>query len=482
MLSRAPRLALIAVIAALSLEGVYRGFLWTAARLARDTPPHAFEIYAVGESTAAGVPYPPRTAPAYLVKKILGGTVDHRTIVVTVTARAGESIFPQAARFERAIRARRRDDPGVVLIYAGHNDAAYEESTPAFELLRERILYRSALLRDLFFLVEEHVPAWRVRTLGTYEYHLRRVVELARASGLTPILTTTVSNTADMDPWLSADGEAVLGPGEALEKRGEWAKALSLYRAAAVKRPELADYLRFKTARCLARLGRWDDAAPMFHASVEARIPDNFGRATSAQNEVVRRLSGEYGVPLVDAEALFATASPHGVPGDDLFIDGQHPDFRGYVLLAGEYARAVSAATGARVFEPMAWSPALLDALGVTKTEQALALVEAGRWYFSVASRHSHLGPRLDAAAARFRTALALDPTSFSARLGLELTAAARRPGFLDRNSDWLGTHRLFYGGAYDFRAEIRPDLLVRLRAEGAPEARLAALLAATGP
>lgn len=482
LLPRALLGLLVSGLLALSAEGAYRACLWTVARLTRDTPPRAFEIYAVGESTAAGVPYPPRAAPAFLVKKILGGTVDHRTIAVTIVARAGESIYPQAARFERAIRARRHDDPGVVLIYAGHNDAAYAETAPPFEALRERVLYRSALLRDFFFVVEERVPSLRVRTLGTYEYHLRRVIESARASGLTPILTTVASNAADMDPWLSADGEGTLTAGEALEKRGEWAKALAAYRAAAVTRPDLADYLRYKTARCLARLGRWAEAGPLFRACVEARVPDNFGRASSAQNEVVRRLAKEYGVPLVDAEELFARASPHGVPGDDLFVDGQHPNFRGYVLLAGAYARAVSYATGARVFEPMAWSPELLDQLGVTKAEQAISEVEAGRWYFSVASRHSHPGPRLDAAEARFRAALALDPASFSARLGLELTGAARRPGFLERNVDWLGAHRMFYGGAYDIPAELRPELLVRLRAEGASEARLAALIAATGP
>ncbi len=482
MLSRASLVALVVLLIAIVVEGGYRAFLWTAARLTRDTPPRAFEIYAVGESTAAGVPYPPRTAPPYLVKKILGGTVARRTIAVTVVARAGESVYPQAARFERAVRARRRDDPGVVLIYAGHNDAAYEDETPWFETVREKLLYRSAIVRDLSFLIEERFPGARVRTLGTYEYHLRRIVELARASGLTPVLTTVASNLADMDPWLAADAEGVLIPGEALEKRGEWARALELYRAEAARRPALADYLRYKSARCLARLGRWQEAAPLFRACVDARVPDNFGRATSAQNEVVRRLAREYRVPLVDAQALFAAASPHGVPGDDLFIDGQHPDFRGYVLLAGAYARAVAEATGARLFEPMTWSPSLLDELGVTKEEQSLADVEAGRWLFSVASRHAHPGPRLEAAAERFRRALAKSPDCFSARLGVELTAAAKRPGFLDRNIDWLGAHRMFYGGAYDLPTPARKELLARLRLEGVPEPRLSALASATGP
>ncbi|MBI3564350.1 MAG: hypothetical protein HY079_04050 [Elusimicrobia bacterium] len=440
---RVLRAAAVLAAALLAVEGGWRACRWTAARLRRDTPPRSFELYAVGESTMAGAPYPKRAGPAFLVKKILGGTVDRRTIAVTVVARAGESVFPQAAAFEDAVRARRRDDPGAVLIYAGHNDAAYEDATPAFERFRERWLYRSLVVRDLSFLLEERVPALRARSLGTYEHHLRRIVETALASGLTPVLTVPASNLADADPWLDADGGA---------------------------------YRRWEAGRALARRGRWAEAAPLFRAAADARVPDNFGRATSAQAAVIRRLAAEYGVPLVDADALFAAASPHGVPGDELFVDGQHPDFRGYALLAGAYARALAERGGAKVYEPMAWSPRLMDDLGLTKEEQALALVEAGRWWFSVASRHARPGLRLDAAEARFRAALAADPACRSARVGLVLTAAARRPDFLDRNVDWLGARKLFYGGRYDLSAADRSDLADRARAAGVPEALLKAL------
>jgi len=433
---RLTRTAAAALALLLAAEGLFRAALWTAARLRRETPPRAFELYAVGESTMAGVPYPPRTAPPYLVKKILGGTVDRRTIVVTPLAAAGESIYPQAAAFERAVRARRRDNPGAVLIYAGHNDAAYEDETPPFERFRERWLYRSAALRALFFALEERVPALRVRTLGTYEHHLRRVVEAARDAGLMPVLTVPAANLADMDPGLGDGGRA---------------------------------YGLYEEARALGARGRWTEAAPLFRAVVDARAPDNFGRATTAQAEVVRRLAAEYGAPLVDAGALFARASARGVPGEDLFVDGQHPDFRGYVLLARAYADALAAASGGRVFEPMEWSPRLLDALGVTKAEQALAQVEAGRWYFSVAARHARPGPRLDAAAARFRAALALDPACDSAKIGLALTAAGRTPDFLDRNVDWLGARKMFYGAAYALTPADRAELAARLRAAGVP-------------
>lgn len=432
MTTRVPRLAAALLLLGLTAEGGFRAALWTVARLRRETPPRAFELYGVGESTMAGVPYPRRTAPPFLVKKILGGTIAGRTIVVNDLAAAGESIYPQAAAFERAIRARDRGNPGAVLIYAGHNDAAYEVETPAFERFRERCLDRSALLRALSYALEERVPALRVRSLGAYEYNLRRVVELAKASGLTPVLTVPAANLADMDPG-TGDGGAAYG--------------------------------LYERARALAKAGRWKEAVPLFRAAVDARAPDNFGRATSAQNDVVRRLAAEYGVPRVDAEALFARASARGVPGDDLFMDGQHPDFRGYVLLARAYAGAL----GAPVFEPMAWSPRLLDELGVTRAEQALAQVEAGRWLYSAAARHGRPGARLDAAAARFRTALVLDPGCGSARIGLALTAAMRKEGFLDRNVDWLGAHKMFYGAAYELVPADRAELASRLAAAGVP-------------
>lgn len=399
------------------------------------------------------MPYPPRAAPPFLVKKILGGTLHHRTIVVADLAEAGMSLYPQAEKLEAALLARRRG-PGAVLVYAGHNDAAYSDRTPFWETAREEVFNRSALLRAVFFAAERRFPALRVRTLQTYEYQLRRVVRLARASGLTPILATAASNLADMDPGLPPGA----GPGER------------------------AVYARFERAGREARRGRKAEAAALYRAVAEARIPDNFGRATAEQNAVVRRVAEDEGVPLVDAEALFARASRLGVPGEDLFIDGQHPNFRGYALLAEAYAEALAAREGVALFEPMTDTPRLLDDLGITRSEQALAQVEAGRWLFSAASRHGRPGYRLDAAAARFRRALVLDPDSFSARVGLALTQAARRPDFLDRNIDWLGARRMFYGAAYELPAADRPELIRRLRASGASPALLEGISAAKGP
>ncbi|HEX4048881.1 MAG TPA: hypothetical protein VH309_13640, partial [Elusimicrobiota bacterium] len=204
---KAVKVLAAAVAAALAAEGACRG-LERLERLGAVASP-GFELYAVGESTAAGVPYAPEITPAKLVSRILGGRVRGRPIVPIDVARQGESIYPQAEEFESALRRRAfPGGPGAVFVYAGHNDAFDAEQTPFFEYFKEDVLFRSELLKALFFYAEKYRLIPRVRTMQTYEFNLRRVIESSRRAGLTPILATAASNFSGIDPGFPADSAA----------------------------------------------------------------------------------------------------------------------------------------------------------------------------------------------------------------------------------------------------------------------------------
>ncbi|HEX4048611.1 MAG TPA: tetratricopeptide repeat protein, partial [Elusimicrobiota bacterium] len=235
----------------------------------------------------------------------------------------------------------------------------------------------------------------------------------------------------------------------------------------------LRAYLRYRMALCLGRLGRHRLEAALLRACVEARTGDNFGRARAEQNALIRRLAREYSIPLVDFERIAADASPRGVTGDELFIDGHHPNIKGYALLADALAEAVARSSGGRVRAPIAAAGRLLDDLGCSREGQSRALVESGRWLLSVGARQAYPFQRWSMAADRFRRAAELEPDDFSARFGSALAAAALGGRFVEPNLDWLGERGLFYGGDYDVSTEDFPEAVEKLRAAGVPGPQL---------
>ncbi|MBI5240263.1 MAG: tetratricopeptide repeat protein [Elusimicrobia bacterium] len=440
-----------------------------------------FDLYVVGESTAVGLPYDPEMTPAALVADRFAGRIAGRPIRVTTIARVGESIYPQSVALERSLRRRGRRDPGAVLVYSGHNDAGDGRPTPAFERFKQRVLYRSAALRGLFFLAEKSRLLPRVRTLGTWQYHLRRVVEMSLDRGLTPVLATAASDSADIDPGLGlapdvsrAEAVAILERGRTLESRRPEA-ALRYYRAQASAHPCLGRYLQYRMGKCYEALGRYQEAGRRFQEVADRDSPDSFGRATRRQNDFIRALGRQYRIPVAEVAEAFARRSPHRLTGDGLFLDGQHPNVAGYLLLAGAYAQSLSV----RFREPLrrpAYSPAkAARRFSLDRERQAVALISGGRALFTHAVGHPYPRLRLDKARRRFQDAIALSPDNWSAWLGLGLTEAAQRSDLLWRQEDidWLGRLGLFYGGGYRLSDSQASEVVGRLEALGIPRRTL---------
>ena len=468
-----------------ALEGLYRAG-WALARSAGGTD--AFELYIVGESTAAGEPYSPRISPAQLVSARFGGRLLGRRVRVVTVALPGESIYPQSVRFDWALRRRDAKVPGAVLIYSGHNDAGTRRGIPRVERWRHWLAERSFLAEDGLYLLERRGLLPKARTADTYAYFLRRTAAAARRSGLTPVLSTVMGNLSGVEPGLSSPSSgasvetvALLDEGTALESKGRHAQALRLYETAAVSHPWMRAYLAYRMGRCRLALGEYAKAKGLFQEAVDRSEQDNFGRASSLQNDLVRGLASEESIPLVDAESVFEEHSPHGISGDSLFADGQHPNIEGYLLLADAYAGRLSEVLHDPLRRPPMRPKEVFEAFAFGREEQARALVASGVWLLTVASGHAYPADRLRLARERFEGALALAPGSFPAQYGLGLVDAAQRSDLLKEPAGraWLGAHRVYYGGLDDVDAKEIGEVAEKLRACGVPEDRLAAMLAA---
>ena len=90
----------------------------------------------------------------------------------------------------------------------------------------------------------------------------------------------------------------------------------------------------YREARELDAQGKHEEAYAGF---VRARDLDTLRfRADSATNDAIREVAAARRVALLDVEAAFRRASPHGIPGDELLFEHVHMTFEGNHLIARE--------------------------------------------------------------------------------------------------------------------------------------------------
>lgn len=410
------RLAALALIAALALELAVR----VGERLScggGPPPEPGFDLYGVGESTAAGEPFADGAfSLASLTALRMGGRREGLPLEPTTLARGGETIVPQTRKLERALRCRDRSRPGVALFYTGHNER-YDRHGDSPLTLWERHFPRSRALDLLVYALEERFPALRVRTLETWAFHLERALRACRGAGVRALVIVPVSDLRIAPPVKGAD--------------------------AGLSDPA---YRTWRLARAAEDSGRAAEAFELYEKARDQAVPHSFGRATRPQIALLRDVAARSEATVVDPRPAFAGRG-------DLFMDGQHPSMEGYLLLAD----AAAGALGAPAAHPMTAAEAHA-AFDCGDACLARASAQAGWWWLGVSVGDAAPAGRLAAARRRFRDALARDPGLYGARVGL---AVAERPGLLDDEKALgvIGASGLFYGRKTDLTPESRAAL-----------------------
>jgi len=443
--------------------GVRAWYLAGADQPAED--PSRFHIYVVGGSTAEGAPYNPLNF-GLIASHILGGVVDGREIEVHSLGRSGASVYSQAVGFSRVAATRSDDTPGAVFIYAGHNeriDPDDPDSVGWLTRLEEGLMW-SAGARELLHLGRRWANAPPDYSLPSYGTHLERIVASARGAGLQPIISTVAGNPSGVEPTVERlwSAELQLEISEAIEANRASCGALSL------EGEGLEPLEAFLRGRCYSEAGDFDMARAQFQLAVDRDRRSTFGRATSAQNALVRELASALDVPLVDTVSRFEAASPGGIVGYELLADGQHPNIAGYFLIATGFADALSQVLGLPFRPEHQTLDAYLESHPLFRPERAL--VTTGSWLLSVSVGHPWPQGRMDGAERAFDAAIAVDPPSFSGWLGLAIARAAR-DGLLGQvDFDELARWGFDQVSCLNPTEQAFPGLLARLREAGTPD------------
>ena len=309
----------------------------------KEKPANGYRIFVMGGSTTAGYPFSynlmfPRIIHLYL-KKIF----PEKYIEVINTATSAINSYTLLDFSDEILDY----EPDLILIYAGHNEyygalgvasaetvARYPFLTRLYLKLKDYktfLLIRDALgwLRSLGAketgqpsatlmqrLVSEQTIPYKSELYEAgrrqFDNNLRDIVEKFREEGVPVVLSELVSNVSGVAPFVSVRDNGA-PPADSL----------------------------FRLAKTLEAKGDFEQAGPYFYRAKDLdglrfRAPEEF-------NEIIHRIGEDYRLPVVPMKACFQKASPHGIPGDNLFMEHLHPNIRGYFLMAQAFMETMKA-------------------------------------------------------------------------------------------------------------------------------------------
>ncbi len=184
--------------------------------------------------------------------------------------------------------------------------------------------------------------AFQHQVLTHFETSLNAMVDIAAAAKTRLVFVTPVSNLRDFAPFKS-ENQSGLSPGQlrawkgaydkgrALLKNGQLEDSVQTFNAALAIDDRHADLL-YRKGLALLALGKDGEAREFL---VRARDEDICPlRALSVTLDIMRRVAGQRGIPLLDWEPIAASRSEHRIPGGEILADHVHLQIPASKMLA----------------------------------------------------------------------------------------------------------------------------------------------------
>jgi lysophospholipase L1-like esterase len=368
--------------------------------------PDAFRVFVIGESSAAGIPYPPRYAFSAWLRRLLVEALPDRHVEVVNAALSGYA----SRRLLPVVREIAGHSPDLVIFYLGHNEWAERQyyahlidmDPRLFRLWQFAVdtrLYRvlAPLLRfgdgpaagaqrltkdayenslEMFAVLHDRAGGAQYPTQRDldyrdllYAFNLDAMADLARGAGAKVLFLTLSQNFSDWAPGASShrDGlsdadlrrfDALLAQGRSARERGDCRAALAPFSQALALDDGFAA-LHFELASCQRAQGDLEAARRHYRLANDLdRVPHG---APSGFNDVIREVAQRHAAPVVDVDALLEAESGAALVGDDLFLDWLHPNLRAHQriaqAIAAEMRRAGIPVDAASWREPWAELP-----------------------------------------------------------------------------------------------------------------------------
>jgi tetratricopeptide (TPR) repeat protein len=369
-----------------------------------EKPAGTFRIFVLGESAAMGDPDPAYGFSRYMEVMLRQRFPSMKFEVVNTGSVAINShvLLPIA-------RGLARQRPDLFIIYSGNNEVvgpygpgtALTSSAMSLPVIRGSIFARSTRIGQLLTKIGTQKREWggmemfldkqvransplMQRAYANFDSNLRDTIAAARNSGARVIVSTVATNLKDCAPFASLHREDLkpddlrlwtsqVQRGVDLEASRANDEVLKPYLAAEKIDGEYAE-LEFRIGRVFWQLGNYPAAKEHF---ARARDLDTLRfRADSKINDINRAVASSVtGTELIDAEAIFAAASPNGITSSDLVYEHVHLTPEGNYLLARSMYMEIASKLPAQAGQPAKDS----DVPSQAECERLLALTEHDR-------------------------------------------------------------------------------------------------------
>ena len=328
-------------------------------------------IFVQGGSSAAGYPYYYGGSFSRMLEQRLQQTYPEREVEVINTALAAVNSYTLLDFVDEIIK----QEPDVVLIYAGHNEfygalgVGSTESLGRFPFVVRSFLalrtYRTLRLMQDFVtsiadafrsntvappgrtLMERMVGEQKIPYRSTlyrmgihqFEENIDRLLKRYAQHNISVILGTVASNEGDQPPFISEtafpelqnDYDELVLAGTELASRSIHDTAIQKF-SAAIELDSIGASAYFERAKSYRYLRQIENAVRDFRA---ARDRDQLRfRAPGDINNVLRALADRHGSVIAESHAALSSGSPDGIIGSELILEHLHPNVNGYFILS----------------------------------------------------------------------------------------------------------------------------------------------------
>jgi tetratricopeptide (TPR) repeat protein len=343
--------------------------------------PNTKRIFCLGESSMAGFPFEfHATAPSFMRDRLKVWLPKYNVEVINVGLSAintfvVEDFLVQLLAYE----------PDLFLIYVGHNEfygiygVGSSISVPGgvwltrlnIRLLNSRTFI---MVRDGYLWLRQKLssdekkpsPSLMGQMVGNqmipfhsdlYETakeifgaNLTRIIADAQQHHVPIIFSSLVCNWRGHKPFVAAFDRRTteerrslwqyeINAGDSAMVHDSTDNAMHLF-AEAVTIDSMNATAFFKLGTALYAKGLYNDAR---QALIRAKDLDALRfRATTEFEQELIDVCAAHGVPVARVDSAFMSASPHGIPGDELFLEHLHPNVEGYFLMAKTFCSTIA--------------------------------------------------------------------------------------------------------------------------------------------
>ena len=337
--------------------------------LLKDKPENGLRFFVQGGSTAAGYPYGLGTSIAGMLDQRLKPSLPNHYVEVVNTAFSAVNSFTLLDLADEIIA----EQPDGVLIYAGHNEylgilgvgsnftlgdsywltrsMLWLKDFRLYQLLQNLVYsltssQTSAAVtlserRTVMSQVAKHKNiAWDSdlyhRGLAQFERNMSALIQRYQKANIPVFLATIGSNLKDHKPFES--NEIPVAFDKAIAEAKTLQSLLSLSQQWRLS--DSAD-LHYQLGSALYRLGDYESAKR--HLTLAKQHDLLRFRAPEAINDIIRKLSQQDNVFLVDAQQRLSKRSTSQIIGKNVMLEHLHPNVEGYFVIADSFYSTMQA-------------------------------------------------------------------------------------------------------------------------------------------